>query len=96
MSESPLGGNLPALDLEDPAQLEAWYGNFAFFDHYRKSILSQCYELVRAQVPEGQKWTEARIENEARQHPIYLDFLAEHFNGRHQREINVLASLRGA
>lgn len=90
-----LGGNLPPLDLTDPAQLEAFYGNFAFFDHYRKSILAQCHELLRAKYLEaGEKITETRLENEARVHPIYLDFLSEHFKGRHQREQNVLASLR--
>ncbi len=95
MPETALGGNLPDLDLNDPAQLEAFYGNFAFFDHYRKSILSQCHELLRAQYLEAEsKVTEARLENEARIHPLYLDFLAAHFVGRHQRELNVLQSLR--
>lgn len=94
MSEA-LRGNLPALDLTDPAQLEAFYGNYAFFDHYRKSILSQCHELLRAKyVDAGEKVTETRLENEARVHPLYLDFLAEHFNGRHQRERNILESLK--
>jgi hypothetical protein len=93
-TDEALGGNLPALDLTDPANLEAFYGNFAFFDHYRKSILSQCYEMVRATVPTGEKWTEAKIENYARQHPVYLDFLATHFRGREQRERNVWESLR--
>jgi hypothetical protein len=93
--EVALGGNLPELDLSDPAQLEAFYGAFAFFDHYRKSILSQCWELLRAKyIAAGEKVTEARLENEARTHPIYLDFLAQHFQGRHQREQNVWSSLR--
>ncbi len=94
VDEQALGGNLPELNLSDPAQLEAWYGNFAFFDHYRKAILSQCYELERAKVPDGQKTTEARLENLARLNPIYLDFLSEHFKGREQRERNVWDSLR--
>ncbi len=93
--ESPLGGNVPALDLSDPAQLEAFYGSFAFFDHYRKSILAQCTELLRAKyLAATEKVTETRLENEARLHPIYLDFLGEHFRGREQRERNVYQSLR--
>ena len=93
MSDEPLGGNLPPLDLEDPANLEAFYGNFAFFDHYRKSILAQCRELVRAKCV-GEKITEARIDDLARTLPLYLDFLAEHFVGREKREQNVYQSLR--
>lgn len=94
-TEQPLGGNLPPLNLNDPANLEAFYGNFAFFDHYRKSILAQCHELLRAKyVDANEKVTETRLENEARLHPIYLDFLATHFQGRHQRERNVFESLR--
>ncbi len=93
-TEAPLGGNLPLLDLSDPAQLEAFYGNFAFFDHYRKSVLAECHEIERAKAAaSGEKVTEAKLENLARQHPNYLDFLGEHFHGRHQREKNVLQSL---
>lgn len=93
--EAALGGNLPTLDLSDPAQLEAFYGSFAFFDHWRKSVLAQCYELERAKADAaGEKCTEAKLENRARLNPIYLDFLATHFQGRHQRERNVFESLR--
>jgi hypothetical protein len=91
--EAALGGNLPALDLTDPAQLEAFYGNFAFFDHYRKSVLAECREIIRAKFV-GEKITEARLDDLARLHKNYLDFLAEHFTGRHQREQNVYSSLR--
>lgn len=89
-----LGGNLPQLDLENPANLEAFYGSYAFFDHYRKAILSQCWELERAKVPAGEKSTEAKLENLARLNPIYLDFLAVHFKGRERREQNIWESLR--
>lgn len=95
MPDTALGGNLPPLNLDDPAQLEAFYGNFAFFDHYRKSVLAECYEIERAKAAQaGEKVTEARLENLARLHPNYLDFLGQHFNGRHQREQNVVESLR--
>jgi hypothetical protein len=90
----PLGGNIPDIDLKDPAQLETFYGNFAFFDHYRKAVLSQCHELLRAKYINKEKVTEQRLENESRTHPIYLSFLTEHFHGRHQRERNVWESLR--
>lgn len=93
-ADEALGGNIPALDLTDPAQLETFYSNFSFFEIYRKAVLSQCYELERAKVSDGQKVTEARLENLARLNPIYLDFLAEHFHGRHQRERNIYDSLR--
>jgi hypothetical protein len=92
--EVVLGGNLPELNLGDPAQLEAFYGNFAFFDHYRKSVLAQCRELVRAKFV-GEKITEARLDDLARLHPNYLDFLGEHFVGRHEREKNIRESLGG-
>jgi hypothetical protein len=89
-----LGGNLPEVNLNDPAQLEAFYGNFAFFDHYRKSVLAECHELERAKALEsGSKTTETQLENRARLHPNYIDFLSTHFNGRHQREQNVRDSL---
>lgn len=92
-----LGGNLPALDLTDPALLETFYGNYSFFDHYRKSVLAECYEVERARAAaSGEKVTEARLENLSRLHPNYLDFLSTHFLGRHQRERNVFDSLRGA
>lgn len=90
-----LGGNMPDLDLTDPANLEAFYGNYAMFDHYRKSVLAQCYELERAKATQStEKTTEAKLENLARLNPIYLDFLATHFRGREQRERNVYDSLR--
>jgi hypothetical protein len=91
--DAPLGGNIPDIDLTDPAQLETFYGNYSFFDHYRKAVLAQCHELLRARYI-GQKITEQRLENESRTHPIYLSFLTEHFHGRHQRELNVWESLR--
>lgn len=91
----PLGGNLPQLDLTNPANLETLYGNYGFFDHYRKSVLSQCHEILRAQYSvKAEKVTETKLENEARIHPLYLDFLAVHFKGREKREQNVWESLR--
>lgn len=86
--------DIPDVDFNDPAQLEAFYGNFSFFDHYRKSVLASCCEVIRGKcAANGEKITETRIEQLARITPMYLDFLATHYEGRSLREKNVLASL---
>lgn len=88
-----LGTRLPSCETTDPAALEAWYGNYSFFDHWRKVVLANCEEIVRADyVLREEKITETRITSLARLHPNYLDFLAEHLDGRRLREQNVLDS----
>jgi hypothetical protein len=95
-TDEALGGNLPLLDLNDPAQLEALFGNFGIWDHYRKSVLADCREIIRAQfVEKGEKVTESRLDDLARLHPHYLDLLAKGLDGRRAREQNVWDSLRG-
>jgi hypothetical protein len=95
--EPVLGGMVPEVDLTDPAELETMYGNYQFFEHYRTAVLAQCHELLRGRyIVEGVKVTEERLKNEARNHPIYLNFLATHYTGRKAREQNVRDSLRGA
>jgi len=87
--------DVPDVDHNDPASLEAFYGLFSFFDHYRKSVLASCREVVRGRAAaDGQKLSEARIDDLARLSPMYLDFLAQHYEGRQLRERNVIASLR--
>lgn len=89
--------DVPGVDFSNPAELEAFYGNFSFFDHYRKSVLASCCEVIRGKAAaNGEKITETRIEQLARIHPMYLDFLATHYEGRTQREDNVRKSLLGA
>jgi len=82
-----IGDKLPAIDTTNPADLEAWFGNFGFFDHFRKIVLSNCQEIVRASAAlQNTKLTEARIDALAHTHGLYLDFLAEGLHGRRERE----------
>lgn len=68
---------------DDPALLAALYSGFAYAEHWRKIVLSICHELVRASAAlSKQKLTEKRLENLARQHPSYLQFLEIHLRGR--------------
>lgn len=85
---------VPLCDNTDPADLEAWYGNFGFAEHYRKVVLANCREIVRAQAAlTDTKLSEARIDDLARTHSLYISYLAEHLDGRRMREKNVLESL---
>ena len=68
---------------DDPSLLAALYSGFAYAEHYRRIVLSQCQELVRAKYTAmNVKITEARIESLARLHPGYLQFLETHLHGR--------------
>lgn len=80
---------IPDCDPSDPAQLEAWYGNFGWCEHYRKIVLANCREIVRATVGVETKLTVDRVDDLARTHPAYLTFLATHLDGRHLREVEV-------
>lgn len=74
---------LPRCVHSDPADLAAWHSAFGYAEHYRKIVLANAKEIVRATAAlEDVKLTEARIEDLARQHPIYLDFLARNLDGR--------------
>ena len=84
---------LPECDLSNPADVEAWYGNYSFFDHYRNCVLADCKEIERAKASvSGEKVTEERLKDLARRNDIYLTFLAKHLNGRRAREVNVRES----
>lgn len=84
---------LPVCDTRDPADLEAWYGPFGFAEHWRKVVLANCREAERGvATANGEKITEARLDDKARLHPNYLAFLTTHLIGRRLREENVLAS----
>jgi hypothetical protein len=68
---------------DDPAVLAALYSGYAYAEHWRKVVLATCKELVRgAAIVTKQRITEARIEDLARQHPSYLEFLTTHLHGR--------------
>lgn len=84
---------LPTCDTSDPASLEAWYGDFGWAQHFRKVVLSNCAEIVRAEATE--KLSESRIDQLAHIHPLYLSFLTDCLNGRRLREQNVRDSLVG-
>jgi hypothetical protein len=94
--EPVLGGMVPEIN-SDPAFLEAMFGNYGIWDHYRKVVQANCEEMIRAEFAgRNEKITESRIEALGRLHPNYLSFLADGLNGRQQREQNVFDSLRGA
>jgi hypothetical protein len=89
------GIEVPACDFNDPASLEAWFGNYSFWDHYRKVVIANCMELIRAEYARtGEKVTETRLDALARTHDYYKAFLANGLMGRVAREQNVLQSLR--
>lgn len=73
----------PDRESDDPAVLYAWYGGFPYWEAYRKVVLAQCREIVRAQYDmNGERVTEKRLDDLARTHPVYLDYLRRHLEGR--------------
>jgi hypothetical protein len=89
----PATGEVHEYDPTDPGSLEAWFGNFGHAEHFRKVILASCREAVRAKyVKDGEKITESRLDDLARTHDRYIDWLVYTLNGRQLREQNVLAS----
>ena len=84
---------LPACDITDPAALESYYGNFGFFEHFRKCVLSSCKELERVKaVVSGEKVTVDRLDDLARTSDTYTSFLVANLQGRILREKNVRES----
>ena len=85
-----------AVTIPDPGDeyhdLAAWYSGFAYAESYRKVVLAACREVVRAgAVLSGQKVTEARLDDLARVHPSYLEYLEVHLRGRTRWEQAFLA-----
>jgi hypothetical protein len=73
----------PDRESDDPAVLAAFYSGFAYAEHYRKVVLSQCREIVRARYAlRNERVTESRLDDLARTHPIYLSYLEKHLQGR--------------
>jgi hypothetical protein len=90
----PATGEAHEYDPTNPGDLEAWFGPFAHGEHFRKVILASCREAVRADYTLRQeKVSEARLDDLARTHERYIDWLVYTLNGRRLREQNVLASL---
>jgi len=61
--------------ITDSSRIAGWYGNFGSWDAHRKSMLSLCAMRVRLDF-EGQKITEAQVDDRAHAHPEYVAFLA--------------------
>jgi len=77
----PPAVTVPDRETDSYEELAAWYSGFSFCEHYRKVVLSLCREVVRAQHFD-QKITEARLDDLARLHPSYLNYLERHLHGR--------------
>jgi hypothetical protein len=68
---------------ESPEELAAWFSGWSFSESYRKTVLAGCREAIRAGASLGNaKLTEARLDDLARVHPAYLDYLTRHLQGR--------------
>ena len=68
---------------ESYEELAAFFSGFAYSETYRKVVLAACREAVRAGAAvSGQKVTGARLDDLARVHPAYLDYLTRHLRGR--------------
>ena len=93
---SDVGERMPTCDVTDPASLESWYGNFGFYQDFRRVLIASCREIVRSSAAlAGTKLTEARIDDLAHLQSQYLDFLTEHLNGRRIREESVREAMSG-
>lgn len=92
-----LGDRLPAIDTTDPGQLEAMYANFGFGEPWRKVVLANCKEIVRAKYAVGKsRISEARIDDLAHLHDSYLQFLTDGLKYRTIRENNLKEAGIGA
>jgi len=93
----PEGVQVPQCDTTDAGELYAWYGPFGFCDQFRKVVLSNCKEVIRAAMTvQDVKVTEARLDDLAHVHPAYLTFLTTHLVGRIAYEREALKQGFGA
>jgi hypothetical protein len=77
------GVEIPELVGDDPATLAAFYSGYAFFEMWRKVLLANCRETIRAQMTLAEtKVTEARLDDLSHLHPAYLGYLTTHLQGR--------------
>jgi hypothetical protein len=84
---------LPDLESDDPALLAALYGAFGFADHYRKIVLSDVKELLRAALTgdSSKRVTEAQLDNLSHTHALYIDFITRALRGRVKYHQEVLS-----
>ena len=74
---------VPLQESDDYATLAAWHSGFAYAETYRKVTLAHCAEAVRAScAAAGRRVSEARVQDLARLHPQYLDYLRRTLEGR--------------
>ena len=74
---------VPSRESDAYEVLCAWYSGFAYAEHYRKVVLAHCTEILRAGASlQDQRVTEPRLDDLARVHPLYLEYLARHLQGR--------------
>ena len=94
MTPDPTG--IPVCDMSNPGDLESWYGPYGWCEHIRKSVLSMCAELIRAEsVAEGVKLSESRVSDLAHTHDLYMAFHAQTLHGKRLRQQNVYDSIEG-
>ena len=85
---------MPMWNSDDPADLEAWFGNFGHAEHLRKVVLASAREAERAKALDStSKITESRLDDLARVNPRYVQYLIDTLNGRRLREENVRQTL---
>lgn len=74
---------IPLPNMEDPAELASFFSGFSYEERWRKVVLATCRELIRAEyAAKGIKISEARIDDLARMHHCYLEFLERMLRGR--------------
>lgn len=87
------GGEEIVWDVQDPASLEAWFGNWGHAEHLRKVVLATARENERAKaVIRQEKLSEARLDDLARTSDLYVQWLIDTLNARRAREVNVMES----
>jgi len=80
-------------DRNDPASMEAWFGNFGHAEHFRKVVLATARENERAKATLRQeKLSEARLDDLARTSDLYVQWLIDTLHARRARETNVIES----
>ena len=95
MTAPATGLMIPDLESDDPAVLAALYSGFSIAEHWRKVVLANCREMIRASmVAAGEKVTESRLDDLARVHGAYLDLLTRLLVGRVSWEKEVIAQGR--
>lgn len=77
----------PRCDLSNPAELDAWFGRSQLWAHVRKIVLAKCRQLERAKCEvANEKYTVDKIDDRARLHSLYTDFILDCLEGSAMRE----------